>query len=112
MRRPDTVSVARALVWFAAAYGLALVGYLVINAVSSRWLGTAEYGYFVIAVTTSFVIGQLGLLGAHRGGLREAAVMGDTDDPERLAQLRADVRVALAADPPAGGGRVRASWSA
>lgn len=95
MRRPDAVSVARALIWFTAAYGLALVGYLVINAVSSRWLGTAEYGYFVIAVTTSLVIGQLGLVGAHRGGLREAAVMGDTDDPERLARLRADVRVAL-----------------
>ena len=95
MRRPDAVSVARALIWFAAAYGLALVGYLVINAVSSRWLGTEEYGYFVIAVTTSLVIGQLGLVGAHRGGLREAAVMGDTDDPERLARLRADVRVAL-----------------
>jgi O-antigen/teichoic acid export membrane protein len=95
MRRPPGMSVARALFWFAAAYGLALVGYLVINAVSSRWLGTAEYGYFVIAVTTSLVIGQLGLLGAHRGGLRDAAVMGDTDDPERLARLRADVRVAL-----------------
>ncbi len=95
MTRPAAVSVLRALVWFTAAYGLALVGYLVINAVSSRWLGTAEYGYFVIAVTTSLVIGQLGLLGAHRGGLREAAVMGDTDDPERLARLRSDVRVAL-----------------
>jgi O-antigen/teichoic acid export membrane protein len=89
------MSVARALIWFTAAYGLALVGYLVVNAVSSRWLGTAEYGYFVIAVTTSLVIGQLGLVGAHRGGLREAAVMGDTDDPERLARLRADVRAAL-----------------
>jgi O-antigen/teichoic acid export membrane protein len=95
MTRPSAMSVTRALVWFAAAYGLALVGYLVINAVSSRWLGTAEYGYFVIAVTTSLVIGQLGLLGAHRGGLREAAVMGETDDPERLARLRSDVRVAL-----------------
>lgn len=95
MRRPDAMSVARALSWFTAAYGLALVGYLVINAVSSRWLGTAEYGYFVIAVTTSLVVGQLGLLGAHRGGLREAAIMGDTDDPERLARLRSDVRVAL-----------------
>ena len=95
MTRPSAVSVTRALVWFAAAYGLALVGYVVINGVSSRWLGTAEYGYFVIAVTTSLVVGQMGLLGAHRGGLREAAVMGDTDDPVRLAQLRADVRVAL-----------------
>lgn len=75
------------LVWFAASYGLAILGYLAANAIASRWLGLAEYGFFIIAITTSTVVGQLSLLGAHRGGLRDAAVMGEGDQ-DTLAILR------------------------
>lgn len=88
-----------ALAWFCASYGLAIVGYLATNAVVSRWLGVEQYGYFVIAVTVSTGIGQFGLLGAHRAGLRDAAVLGPRDQ-DLLCQLRASAAAALLVTVP------------
>lgn len=76
-----------ALVWFGASYGLAILGYLASNAIASRWLGLEEYGFFIVAITTSAVVGQLSLVGAHRGGLRDAALMTEGDE-DTLALLR------------------------
>ncbi len=79
-----------AILWFAVSYGLTIIGYLVINAVAARMLGTG-FGYFVIAMTVSTLLGQLGLVGVHRGGLREAARMAP-DDEKMLTSLRRSVR--------------------
>ncbi len=93
-RRPrGRASLLQALGWFGASYGLAILGYLVVNAVASRWLGVSQYGYFVVALTASTVVGQLGLLGAHRGGLREAARMSAGDEGS-LHILRRGARAA------------------
>lgn len=81
------VSVWGALVWFATSYAVAMLGYLVVNAAASRLLGRTDYGYFVIALTATTLIGQIGLLGVHRSGLREAARLEMTDD-EGLRDLR------------------------
>lgn len=88
-----------ALGWFAASYGVAIVGYLVANAVASRWLGLGSYGYFVVALTASTVVAQLGLLGAHRGGLREAARMA-AGDVAGLTILRRGARAATLVSLP------------
>jgi O-antigen/teichoic acid export membrane protein len=69
-----------------------LVAYFVVNACAARLLHD-DFGYFVVCVTVSTVLGQLGLLGVHRGGLREAARMPE-DDRAGLSELRRDVRVA------------------
>lgn len=79
-----------AILWFAVSYGLTIIGYLVINAVAARMLGSG-FGYFVIAMTVSTLLGQLGLVGVHRGGLREAARMAPNDE-QVLAGLRRSVR--------------------
>lgn len=84
------LSLGGAIVWFALSYGGAILGYLAINAFAARLLGTG-FGYFVIAVTVSTLLGQLGLAGVHRGGLREAARM-TPDDPLVLEDLRRSVR--------------------
>ncbi len=84
------LSLGGAIVWFAASYGGAILGYLAINAFAARLLGTS-FGYFVVAVTVSTLVGQLGLMGVHRGGLREAARM-TAGDPAVLADLRRGVR--------------------
>lgn len=76
--------------WFGFSYGGAVLGYLAVNALASRMLG-AEFASFVIALSVSMVIGQLGLFGAHRGGLREAARLESGDDAG-LADLRREVR--------------------
>ena len=62
------LSVWGALVWFAGSYGVALIGYVLINAIASRMLGRQDFGYFVIAITATTLIGQIGLLGVHRSG--------------------------------------------
>lgn len=84
------LSLGGAIVWFALSYGGVILGYLAINAFAARLLGTG-FGYFVIAVTVSTLLGQLGLMGVHRGGLREAAKM-TPDDPLVLEDLRRSVR--------------------
>ena len=92
-------SLFQALLWFAASYGLAILGYLGANAVATRWLGVDQYGYFVVALTASAVVGQLGLLGAHRGGLREAARMAE-GDVESLVILKRGARGATLVSLP------------
>jgi O-antigen/teichoic acid export membrane protein len=82
------------LFWFGLSYGLAILGYLAINSIVSRWLGVAEYGYFVIAITVSTGIGQFALAGAHRAGLRDAAVM-EPGDEAALQQLRGGASAAI-----------------
>ncbi|MBA3266165.1 MAG: lipopolysaccharide biosynthesis protein [Nocardioidaceae bacterium] len=79
-----------ASVWFAVSYGLAILGYLAVNAFAGRLLDDT-FGYFVIAITVSTMVGQLGLVGAHRGGLREASQLEPGDDAG-LRTLRGDVR--------------------
>lgn len=85
--------------WFAVSYGAAVAGYLALNALASRWLGLESYGSFVVVLTVSSVVGQLGLLGAHRGGLREAARM-TTADPAVLDTLRRSARAVCWASLP------------
>lgn len=84
-------SLGGSMVWFAASLGVGTVGYLAVNAVAARLLGASDFGHFVVLVTIAIVLGQLGLLGVHRSGLREAARLAD-DDHEGLAELRAGAR--------------------
>jgi len=92
-RRPlpdGRISLSGAIVWFAVSYGSALLGYLALNAFAARLLGDM-FGYFVLIVTVSTVLGQTGLVGVHRGGLREAARLRP-DDLEGLRDLRRGAR--------------------
>ena len=97
-------SLLAALRWFVVSYGFAVLGYLVVNAVASRWLGLADFTDFVIVLTVSTVVGQLSLAGVHRGGLRDAAVLGHGggDDVTRLRHLRAGARGARLVTLPVG----------
>lgn len=90
-RSARRLSLSGAILWFALSYGVAVLGYVGVNAIASRLLGQADFGYFVIATTLSTVIGQLGLMGVHRGGLREAARLSP-DDHDSLLLLRRGVR--------------------
>jgi O-antigen/teichoic acid export membrane protein len=91
-----------ALQWFVLSYGMAILGYLAINAIASRWLGLADFTDFILVLTVSTVAGQLALVGAHRGGLREAAVM-EAGDERALRILRAGARGATRVTLPAAG---------
>jgi O-antigen/teichoic acid export membrane protein len=93
--RREHLSIGGALGWFVASYGVALVGYLAVNAIAGRFLGRDLFGYFVLAMTTAAIAGQLALVGVHRSGLREAAKLRDKqlagatlDAPEDLQQLQ------------------------
>lgn len=90
-KQPTRLSLGRTMVWFAASYGVATIGYLGVNAIAGRLLGPATFGYFVIIVTVTTLIGQLGLFGVHRSGLREAARLTE-DQTDELATLRRGVR--------------------
>lgn len=72
------------------SYGGAVLGYLAVNAFGAALLGS-DFGYFVLAMTLATLLGQLGLMGVHRGGLRDAARMTD-GDPAVLGDLRRGVR--------------------
>ena len=85
-------SLSRAMTWFAASYAGAILGYLGINAAAGRWLGPTEFGFFVTALTITGLLGQVGLVGVHRSGLREVAQMRDEVHPEAMAVLRNGVR--------------------
>lgn len=98
MKRP--ASLVQAIAWFASSYWVAIGGYLALYAVAARLLGTAELGEFVIYLTATSVIGQLGLLGAHRAGLREAA-RTSREDVDGLGQLRGGVRAVSVLSLPA-----------
>jgi len=103
-----SLSVRGALLWFSGSYGVALVGYLLINAVAGRFLGRASFGYFILAATTATIVGQLGLVGAHRSGLREGAKLrdgldrpGDAASTALLGELMAGVRAVSRVTLPA-----------
>lgn len=88
-------SVLRGAVWAVGTYGVTMVFYLLLNAIASRWLGPGSYGFFVVALTASMLLGQLGLLGAHRGGLRDASRLDGRDaehDDAILSVLHSGVR--------------------
>lgn len=80
------------MVDFVVSYGVAIAGYFGLNVVSARFLGTSDFGYFVVVLTVTTLIGQQGLVGLHRAGLREAA---RTDDDRILGDLRNGVRAVL-----------------
>jgi O-antigen/teichoic acid export membrane protein len=80
------------MAWFVVSYAGAILGSLALNAGAGRWLGTAEFGYFVSALAAGTLLGQVGLVGSHRSGLRELARLRDKDDPHAMAVLRNGVR--------------------
>lgn len=96
------MSLGRAMAWFAVAYAAAIAGYLGLSAAAGRLLGPESFGYFVVALTLALVAGQLGLLGVHRSGLREASRL-QKDDVERLAELRRGVRAVVLVSLPLAG---------
>lgn len=99
----QATSVRGALVWFAASYVGAVLGFLVVNAAAGRWLGPDRFGFFVAALSAAGLLGQLGLVGSHRAGLREVAQLREDPDPEQMARLRNGVRaVSLTTLPLAG----------
>lgn len=83
-------SLAHSLAWFTGPYGVAIVGYLLLNAAAARFLGRDDLGAFVVAMTASSLVGQVGLFGVHRSGLREAARLAP-DDMVGLGRLRGGV---------------------
>lgn len=88
-------SLGRSMVWFLGSYVVAVLGYLALNAIAARWLGTSDFGYFVVVLTVTGLLAQIGLVGVHRSGLREAARLRSGADPEAVAELRNGVRAVL-----------------
>ncbi|WP_432476756.1 lipopolysaccharide biosynthesis protein [Nocardioides sp. GXQ0305] len=80
------------MVWFAASYAGAVLGFLGVNAAAGRWLGPDDFGFFIGTLAAAGLLSQLGLVGSHRSGLREVARLRDVDDPEAMAVLRNGVR--------------------
>ncbi len=99
-RRRPGLPLSRSLGWLAASYGAAILGYLAVNAVSGRLLGPSSFGYFVIVLTATGIISQIGLLGVHRAGLREVARL-PLDDHEGLSTVRGGVRAVCLLTLPA-----------
>ena len=97
-----SMSLGRAIAWFAGAYAAAIAGYLGLSAAAGRLLGPESFGYFVVALTLALVAGQLGLIGVHRSGLREASRL-EKEDVERLAELRRGVRAVVLVSLPLAG---------
>ena len=92
LRRRTDGSLGNAIIWFGASYAATICGYLGLNAVAGRWLGPADFGQFVVVLTATGLLGQLGLVGVHRSGLREAARLEGEDDRHALVRLRNGVR--------------------
>jgi len=86
------MSLFRSLIYFVQSYLLAILGYLAVNVIAARILGTSDFGYFVALVTAANFVGQFGLLGVHRSGLREASY---ANAAETLNDLRRGVRAVL-----------------
>lgn len=80
------------MIWFAVSYAGAVLGFLGVNAAAGRWLGPTDFGFFVAALAATGLLGQVGLVGSHRAGLREVARLRDNHDPEAMAVLRNGVR--------------------
>ena len=83
------------MVWFLGSYVVAVLGYLALNAVAGRWLGTSDFGYLVVVLTVTGLLAQIGLVGVHRSGLREAARLRGDASEESVAHLRNGVRAVL-----------------
>lgn len=81
-------SIGSSIVWFGAAYGVTIVAYLLLNALASRLTTPEHFGRFLVILTATNLIGQLGLVGVHRAGLREAARL-DPDSEEGRRELTA-----------------------
>ncbi|MEZ5092070.1 lipopolysaccharide biosynthesis protein [Nocardioides sp.] len=96
-RRPRSVSLVRSLTYFVPSYGVAIGGYLAYSVVAGRALGTAGFGYLMVILNVTALVGQLALLGVHRSGLREAA-SADSDD--ELQQLRGGARAVMLVPVP------------
>jgi len=77
--------------WVILSYAAALLRYLAVNAMAARLLADS-FAQFILAITVSTMLGQLGLMGVHRGGMRQAARL-DVDNLEGLQELRGDARV-------------------
>ncbi|KRF36854.1 hypothetical protein ASG94_05500 [Nocardioides sp. Soil805] len=91
------------MIWFSASYAGAILGFLGVTAVAGRWLGPADFGSFVAALAAAGLLGQIGLMGSHRSGLREVARLRDKDEPEAMAVLRNGVRAVSLTTLPAAG---------
>lgn len=106
-----TTSVGGALVWFAASYAVAVLGFLGVSAVAGRWLGPDDLGFFMGALAATTLLAQVGLVGSHRSGLREVARLRAVDDPAAMAGLRNGVRaVCLTTLPAAGALAAAGAW--
>lgn len=90
--RPRPMSLLRSMGNFVSSYLVAIFGYFGLNVVAARVLGTSGFGYYAIVIAVTTLVGQQGLCGVHRAGLREAAVVETVD---QLAQLRRGVRAVL-----------------
>jgi O-antigen/teichoic acid export membrane protein len=102
-RTRGQTTIIKAMVWFGASYAGALAGYVALNAVTGRWLGPGDFGWFVTAMALGALLGQVGLVGVHRSGLREAARLTDRHDPRAMGVLRNGVRAVLLTTLPAVG---------
>lgn len=82
------------------AYGCGTVGFIAVSVQSARLLGVHSFGYFLSVMTAAFVLGQVSLMGTHRIGLRDAAIV--RDDPTGLGKvLRQVERVSIRLIPVA-----------
>lgn len=99
MVRPRRDSLLQSTGWFGVSYAVALLGYVGIMASSSRMLGAQDFGTFLVVLTVTGLLGQLGLAGVHRSGLREAASLSP-DDLSGLSELRAGVRAVTVVSLP------------
>lgn len=94
------VRLSTAMVWFAGSYLAALVGYLAVQAIAGRMLGEASFGHFTLVMTTVAIVGQVGLVGAHRVGLRELPTLRresaeGLDRRQELAEVASGSRAVL-----------------
>lgn len=96
-RRPRAVSLVRSLSYFVPSYAMAILSYLAYSFVAGRALGTAGFGYLMVILNVTTLIGQLSLLGVHRSGLREAA---RAESDELLLELRRGVRAVMLVPVP------------
>jgi len=72
-------SVLGSLGGFSGAYALTLLAYLGVQALAARILGTADYGLFILALTTASLVGRVGTLGMNRMVLRDTAVLRERE---------------------------------
>lgn len=86
------ISLFGSLMYFVPSYFLSIASFLGLNMVAARMLGTDDFGYFVVLVNATTLVGQFALVGVHRSGLREAA---SADSKEALGHLRRGVRAVL-----------------